>query len=135
AKLQDVEVGDFVRFCEYAYRGDYTVPAWSVDQNLANEHHRARGSTATPSRGSSPKPNIFGNIPTSGSSAAFMNPTDPAQDLRTKFRERKYLRSGNPKALEISNQCAPRPNSSVSKFYASLPRSRSSIYLRTHATH
>jgi hypothetical protein len=28
AKLEDVEVDDFVRFCEYAYRGDYTVPPW-----------------------------------------------------------------------------------------------------------
>ncbi|KAF2714609.1 hypothetical protein K504DRAFT_359261, partial [Pleomassaria siparia CBS 279.74] len=28
AKIVDVEVEDFVRFCEYAYRGDYTVPPW-----------------------------------------------------------------------------------------------------------
>jgi hypothetical protein len=26
AKIEDVEVDDFIRFCEYAYRGDYTVP-------------------------------------------------------------------------------------------------------------
>jgi hypothetical protein len=28
AKIEDVRVDDFVRFCEYAYRGDYTVPPW-----------------------------------------------------------------------------------------------------------
>ncbi|KAF2444487.1 hypothetical protein P171DRAFT_473556 [Karstenula rhodostoma CBS 690.94] len=28
AKLDDIEVDDFNRFCEYAYRGDYTVPPW-----------------------------------------------------------------------------------------------------------
>lgn len=28
AKIEAVEVDDFIRFCEYAYRGDYTVPAW-----------------------------------------------------------------------------------------------------------
>ncbi|KAF2787532.1 hypothetical protein K505DRAFT_287764 [Melanomma pulvis-pyrius CBS 109.77] len=28
ARLEDVEVDDFIRFCEYAYRGDYTVPSW-----------------------------------------------------------------------------------------------------------
>jgi hypothetical protein len=33
AELQDVEPGDFVRFLEYAYRGDYTVPAWTVDES------------------------------------------------------------------------------------------------------
>jgi hypothetical protein len=28
ARIEDVEVADFIRFCEYAYRGDYTVPPW-----------------------------------------------------------------------------------------------------------
>ncbi|KAF1948951.1 hypothetical protein CC80DRAFT_540642 [Byssothecium circinans] len=28
ARLKDVRVDDFIRFCEYAYRGDYTVPSW-----------------------------------------------------------------------------------------------------------
>lgn len=31
AKIEDVRVEDFVRFCEYAYRGDYTVPRWEED--------------------------------------------------------------------------------------------------------
>jgi hypothetical protein len=28
ATFMDVRVDDFLRFCEFAYRGDYTVPAW-----------------------------------------------------------------------------------------------------------
>jgi hypothetical protein len=28
ATFKDVKVDDFLRFCEFAYRGDYTVPAW-----------------------------------------------------------------------------------------------------------
>lgn len=28
AKLEDVQVDDFIRFCEYAYCGDYTIPPW-----------------------------------------------------------------------------------------------------------
>ena len=31
AHIRDVEVNDFLRFCEYAYRGDYTVPPWDND--------------------------------------------------------------------------------------------------------
>lgn len=29
ATILDVEKEDFIRLCEYAYRGDYTVPAWT----------------------------------------------------------------------------------------------------------
>ncbi|KAH7381268.1 hypothetical protein DE146DRAFT_670043 [Phaeosphaeria sp. MPI-PUGE-AT-0046c] len=28
ARIEDVNVEDFIRFCEYAYRGDYTTPSW-----------------------------------------------------------------------------------------------------------
>jgi len=28
ASIEDVQTEDFLRFCEYAYRGDYTVPPW-----------------------------------------------------------------------------------------------------------
>ncbi|XP_014550219.1 hypothetical protein COCVIDRAFT_21266, partial [Bipolaris victoriae FI3] len=28
ARIEDVRVDDFIRFCEYTYRGDYTVPPW-----------------------------------------------------------------------------------------------------------
>lgn len=28
ARIEDVRVDDFIRFCEYAYRGDYAVPPW-----------------------------------------------------------------------------------------------------------
>jgi hypothetical protein len=31
ASLEDVRVDDFVRFCEFAYRGDYKVPDWDTD--------------------------------------------------------------------------------------------------------
>jgi hypothetical protein len=28
AEIEDVKVEDFIRYCEYAYRGDYTVSPW-----------------------------------------------------------------------------------------------------------
>ncbi|KAF2875708.1 hypothetical protein BDV95DRAFT_603117 [Massariosphaeria phaeospora] len=45
-KMEHVGVDDFVRFCEYAYRGDYSVPAWeeevvqvSQEQDQQQQHH------------------------------------------------------------------------------------------------
>jgi hypothetical protein len=32
AEIKEVEVEDFIRFCEYAYRGDFTVPTWKRDE-------------------------------------------------------------------------------------------------------
>lgn len=37
ASLPDIDVEDFVRFCEYAYRGDYTVPLFRSDLGEAKE--------------------------------------------------------------------------------------------------
>ena len=34
AELPDIEPEDFVRFLEYAYRGNYTVPSWTHDESL-----------------------------------------------------------------------------------------------------
>lgn len=33
ANLKDIESDDFVRFLEYAYRRDYTVPSWTCDKS------------------------------------------------------------------------------------------------------
>ncbi|KAF9730276.1 hypothetical protein PMIN04_012887 [Paraphaeosphaeria minitans] len=30
ARIEDVKFDDFIRFCEYAYRGDYTTPPWEA---------------------------------------------------------------------------------------------------------
>ncbi|KAL5422996.1 hypothetical protein PMIN05_012441, partial [Paraphaeosphaeria minitans] len=53
ASPDDIEVDDFSRFCEYAYRGDYTVPPWEdslpelkpkSDGNQENGDDDCRGS-------------------------------------------------------------------------------------------
>ncbi|KAL5374890.1 hypothetical protein PMIN06_012164 [Paraphaeosphaeria minitans] len=52
ARIEDVKVDDFIRFCEYAYRGDYTVPPWEElppepssisDKNLQSEDNDGWG--------------------------------------------------------------------------------------------
>ncbi|KAF2713723.1 hypothetical protein K504DRAFT_530661, partial [Pleomassaria siparia CBS 279.74] len=37
AEIENVEVEDFIRFCEYAYRGDFTVPTWKQDEALITD--------------------------------------------------------------------------------------------------
>lgn len=37
ATLQDIETEDFIRFYEYALRGDYTVPPCSIDEHVQKE--------------------------------------------------------------------------------------------------
>lgn len=40
AELQDVRSEDFVRFLEYAYRHDYTVPCFSEEEGaLSKKYH------------------------------------------------------------------------------------------------
>jgi hypothetical protein len=36
AEIKEVEVEDFIRFCEYAYRGDFTVPTWKRDETWSS---------------------------------------------------------------------------------------------------
>ncbi|KAF2007373.1 hypothetical protein P154DRAFT_517117 [Amniculicola lignicola CBS 123094] len=37
AEIKDINFDDFVRFCEYAYRGDYTVPTWTLDESNVSQ--------------------------------------------------------------------------------------------------
>jgi hypothetical protein len=37
AEIGNIEVEDFIRFCEYAYRGDFTVPSWEQDDTPKTE--------------------------------------------------------------------------------------------------
>ncbi|KAF2761580.1 hypothetical protein EJ05DRAFT_530280 [Pseudovirgaria hyperparasitica] len=45
ARFKDVRVDDFIRFCEYAYRGDYTVPPC---EKIRQEQNSLDGKTQPP---------------------------------------------------------------------------------------
>jgi hypothetical protein len=49
AELEDVQPDDFVRFLEYAYRRDYTVPGWTHDGSAAATSDVEQGEEAPPS--------------------------------------------------------------------------------------
>jgi hypothetical protein len=68
AKIEDVRVDDFVRFCEYAYRGDYTVPPWEdippqstsqFDKDQENHFDINWGQASTSSKKKKKKKGIF----------------------------------------------------------------------------
>jgi hypothetical protein len=42
AKVEDIKVDDFIRFCEYAYRGDYTTPSWDFHPRDHHEQYSVR---------------------------------------------------------------------------------------------
>jgi hypothetical protein len=61
AKLENVQVDDFIRFCEYAYRGDYTTPLWqfaATSEGCKKKRlkHNRRKSSDSPVDESTPVP-------------------------------------------------------------------------------
>jgi hypothetical protein len=42
AEFPDLEVEDFCRFCEYAYRGDFACPAWEIDGTREEKKKKKR---------------------------------------------------------------------------------------------
>ncbi|KAF2677653.1 hypothetical protein K458DRAFT_395723 [Lentithecium fluviatile CBS 122367] len=40
AEIENIEVEDFIRFGEFAYRGDFTVPNWTQDETLEADEER-----------------------------------------------------------------------------------------------
>jgi hypothetical protein len=61
ARFGDVRIDDFVRFCEFAYRGDYKVPTWDKDpqdqwDDLPKAPKKKKKSKKEPRRPDSPVP-------------------------------------------------------------------------------
>ncbi|KAF1913910.1 hypothetical protein BDU57DRAFT_521000 [Ampelomyces quisqualis] len=77
AELKDVEPEDFARFLEYAYRHDYTVPSWVLDESIETtkiveqEHDSMPESPAGPAQpGITSTRNPFGGSPVGHTAAA-----------------------------------------------------------------
>jgi hypothetical protein len=71
AELKDVEPEDFARFLEYAYRRDYTVPYWVLDESIVTTeivergHDSMPGSPVFPASSGTPsaRGGLFGDMP------------------------------------------------------------------------
>lgn len=72
ANIPDLEVEDFVRFCEYAYRGDYSVPQYHV-----RESSTANG-TLSPPRSQSVEDDVTASPPNEAEDFIFDEPPNEA---------------------------------------------------------
>jgi hypothetical protein len=154
-----VTFDDFVRFCEYAYRGDYTVPPWEVipprssstiGKNQENNDHDGWGQFSTSSKKKKVKkgrlvlepPPI--EVDYAQESLANVFPRreaapEPQHEsrsisrapLRAQFNTRNYLTDGDPKAL-ILQQFEPKPNSTKDQNFTPVLLAHARLYCFAH---
>jgi hypothetical protein len=157
--IKDVRVDDFVRFCEYAYRGDYTVPPWKevppqpssmTDKNQENNDDDGWGHFGTLSKKKKGKkgklvlePPPIGFDYTQESRAidftGFGAAPEPHHEvrsvsrtpLRTQFNTRNYLTDGGPKAL-ILQHFEPKPNSTKDQDFTPVFLAHARLYCFAH---
>jgi hypothetical protein len=154
AKFEDVQVEDFIRFCEYAYRGDYTVPPWEIctsGNDQKNVDVDGWGSLSIKGKkGKKPKkaraalePSPIG-IEYPQESLAYDEPKleetlEPVYEvnpisrapLRTQFKNRNYPTDMGPKAL-ILQHFEPKPNSAADQNFTQILLAHARLYCFAH---
>ena len=155
ATIEDVKVDDFARFCEYAYRGDYTVPPW---EELPSEPSYTFGKKKKGKKGRVASINWDEPTLTWNPTTAPLDPT-PEPDttpatpmqalempvlesqsevrslsrtpLRIQFYARNYLNDGGPKAL-ILQSFKPKPNSTMNQDFTPVFLAHARLYCFAH---
>ena len=105
---EDVEVADFARFAEYAYRYDYTSPSWVLDDSVATSDVMSRRNAKAlaalePLRTKSTGPQasvqqrMVQTMPQFGQSSG-----PPPQTLQSRLLNRAYLNGAEPAAGMLS---------------------------------
>ncbi|KAH7110581.1 hypothetical protein B0J11DRAFT_204713 [Dendryphion nanum] len=161
ATIEDVEVEDFIRFCEYAYRGDYTVPSWeeippepssTSDQNEQKEEIPPEPSSTSDQNEQKKENDDFDAILPSrkkkakkGKSASSSSIIDPEYygesiyegrlvsrtALQTKFNNRNYLPDSSPNDLILQHFKA-KSNSAVNQNFTPVLLAYARLYCFAH---
>lgn len=153
ARIKDVEVDDFIRFCEYAYRGDYTTPPWkevlpepssTFSKSQQNGDGDFWGVSKPKKKGKKwrevPVPEIDEPVP-----AVYEEPPPALPDpelpyeaapisrarLRTRFNSRTYLDDGGPKA-QILQHFEPKFNTAVNQDFTPVLLAHARLYCFAH---
>jgi hypothetical protein len=157
ARIEDVKVDDFIRFCEYAYRGDYTVPPWeevptesisTLSKNQQNGVIDDWGTTSTKKKkGKKVKPApefvfeppaalepefspVERDLPQEPEPGFEARPISRAP-LRNLFNSRNYLNDSAPKSL-ILQHFEPKPNSAVGQNFTPVLLAHARLYCFAH---
>jgi hypothetical protein len=154
ARIEDVEVDDFIRFCEYAYRGDYTTPPWeevlpepsSTSSNGQQNGDDDTWGVLTSKKKKTKKERVVAvteiHEPVLD---VYEEPPDapPAPEpsyeaapisrtpLRTRFNSRTYLDDGSPKA-QILQHFEPKPNTAVDQNFTPVLLAHARLYCFAH---
>jgi hypothetical protein len=156
ARIEDVKVDDFIRFCEYAYRGDYTTPPWkevllepsSTSSNgqpewdddawggLKSRKKKSKKGRVVPvpeTNEAAPDPDVYEDF-----SATSPVPEPPYEvapisraPLRTQFNSRTYLADGGPKA-QILQHFQPKYNTAVDQNFTPVLLAHARLYCFAH---
>jgi hypothetical protein len=149
ATIKDVQVDDFIRFCEYAYCGDYTVPAWEelpLEPSSKSGLNQQNGDDddwdwAAPStkKKKKCKKSIWEEP------AETRPDPEPALDpelqyevkpisrtpLRTHFNNRQYMHNGGSKALALQ-RFEPKTNSAANQNFTPVLLAHARLYCFAH---
>jgi hypothetical protein len=147
ARIEDVKVDDFIRFCEYAYRGDYTTPPWEevLPEPSSTSSKGQQECDDGPWGGPMPKkkkvkkarvvpvPDVYEDLP-----AAPPEPEPPYEaapisraPLRSQFNSRTYLDDGSPKA-QILQHFEPKSNTAVDQNFTPVLLAHARLYCFAH---
>lgn len=144
AELTDIEPDDFVRFLEYAYRGDYTVPSWALDESaqVASDAEEAPAVDEEPPPPPEADGDLLGPPPPEpepepvleGEASSWGTPSKKKGKkkrekltLRMRFQRRSYLTDGAPHAL-LTEGFQPKSNAAANQDFAPVFLAHARLY-------
>jgi hypothetical protein len=157
ARIEDVRVDDFIRFCEYAYRGDYTVPPCEElppESTADDDGFGDFAFGAKKKKGKKGKKERVG-VELAPEPEPLLEPPPPPMEypekidvydepeyqyevrsssrtqLRTQFNSRNYLKDNTPKTL-ILQHFEPKPNSAVNQKVTPVLLAHARLYCFAH---
>ena len=139
ATLEDVDQGTFIRFCQFAYTGDYAVPVFETKEEATTtsevEVERERYPNPSPDTldqpieispaEAEPEPVAWGYSPSKVSKMA----KKPFREvrLRQSFENSKHPLPASQE--QLSRECTPRPNNSPAEDYTTVFLGHASLYV------
>ncbi|KAH3983539.1 hypothetical protein HBI24_014650 [Parastagonospora nodorum] len=143
AEILDVQPDDFVRFLEYAYRGDYTVPPWTIDESAlamfnfdAPEEGPVPDTPAPPPPDAEPESVVEELTEKRVDSAGYVPPYLRSKKkkqrdmltLRSTFQKRSYIMLGAPNS-QISESFRPKSNSAADQDFTTVFLAHARLYI------